>query len=82
MHKLRLLDSMMNFEQVQRVLQTTTHTTLQPATVPITVTTTVTPQRVSERYKKKTTTATQMLYSGKWYTTTNYLETGKNSSQK
>ena len=48
MHKLRLLDSMMNLEQIQRVLPTTTHTNLQPATVPTTVTTTVTPQKVSE----------------------------------
>ena len=48
MHKLRLLDSMMNPEQVQKVLPTTNHTILQRVTVPTTVTTTVTPQRVSE----------------------------------
>ena len=46
MHKLRLLDSMMNPEQVQRVSPTTTYTNPQPATVPPTVTTTTIPQRV------------------------------------
>ena len=48
LHKLRLLDSMINPEQVQRVPPATTHTNLQPATVPTTVTTTVTRQWASE----------------------------------
>jgi len=85
MHKLRLLDSMINPEQGRRVLPTTNHTTLHPATVPTTMMTTITPQRVSEtstnnndRYPDDVPT----MYSGKWYTTTSYHETGKNSSQK
>ena len=48
MYKLRLFDSMINPEQVQRVLPTTTHTNLQPATIPTTVTTTVAHQRLNE----------------------------------